>query len=389
MNLPEPKNLAVIGSTGSIGTSTLNVVDLYPERFRVATLAARSSVDDILAQCLKYQPRFVALFDPDAAAELAPKLPPGIELASGPEGVSQAATLRDVDTVVAAVTGAAGLLSTYRAIEQGKDVALANKETLVMAGDLITGLLEESDSRLMPVDSEHNALHQCLRGSQDSEVARLWLTASGGPFFGQPERPLDRVTVEEALDHPTWDMGPKISIDSATLMNKGLEVIEAHHLFGVDADRISVVIHPQSTVHSMVEFIDGNFIAQMSTTDMRSAILYALCDPERCESRLPVFDPTTTPPLEFHEPPLDRFPCLRLSFEALKLGRSFPAVLNAANEVAVQLFLERKIRFGAIPAIIEAALSHHTPLDVSVLDNVLEADRQGRQLASEALRSAR
>lgn len=378
------KRLAILGSTGSIGTSALSIVDLYPERFSVSALAAHSRLEDILAQCRKYRPRFVALAQPESARELQ-RLLPDIEVAAGGQGVVQAAVRDDVDAVVAGISGAAGLLPTYEAVAAGKEVALANKETLVMAGELVMRLARSRDSKLMPVDSEHNALHQCLRGAQPSEVDRLWLTASGGPFFSQPERDLSQVSVQEALDHPTWDMGPKISIDSATLMNKGLEVIEAHHLFGVPHERISVVVHPQSVVHSMVEFIDGTFLAQMSITDMRTAILYALCDPERCRSRLPAFDPLALPDLEFKPPNPDRFPCLRLAYEALAHGRTCPAVLNAANEIAVARFLEGMLTLDEIPAVIEAALEEHSPTPIDRLETVLEADAEGRRLADQAV----
>ena len=268
------KKLSILGSTGSIGKSALDLVDLYPDRFQVSTLAARRSVDVLHAQALKYRPQMIALWDAQAAQDLQGRLPE-IEVLSGQEGVIQAAVHPSVNTVVAAIEGAAGLVPTYRALLEKKDVALANKETLVMAGELIMSMVGEGGSNLLPVDSEHSALHQCLRGAKKEEVHRLVLTASGGPFFSKSREQLEGVTVEEALNHPTWEMGPKITIDSATLMNKGLEVIEAYHLFGVQPDHISIVIHPQSIIHSMVEFVDGTVLAQMSITDMKSAILYA------------------------------------------------------------------------------------------------------------------
>ena len=269
------KKLSILGSTGSIGKSALDLVDLYPDRFQISTLAARKSVDALYDQALKYRPQLIALWDEEAARDLQRRLPE-IEVLSGQEGVIQAAVHPSVDTVVAAIEGAAGLVPTYRALLEKKDVALANKETLVMAGELIMSIVDKGESNLLPVDSEHSALHQCLRGAKKEEVHRLVLTASGGPFFDRSPEELEGVTVEEALNHPTWDMGPKITIDSATLMNKGLEVIEAYHLFGIQPDKISIVIHPQSVIHSMVEFVDGTVLAQMSITDMRSAILYAL-----------------------------------------------------------------------------------------------------------------
>jgi 1-deoxy-D-xylulose-5-phosphate reductoisomerase len=300
------------------------------------------------------------------------------------EGVTEAACHPDVDMVVAGISGAAGLVPTYRAILEHKHIALANKETLVMAGDLIVSSVKASRVSLLPVDSEHCALHQCLRGSRNSDVRRLVLTASGGPFFGCSEERLSRVTVDEALNHPTWRMGPKITIDSATLMNKGLEVIEAHHLFQVDADRIVVVIHPQSVIHSMVEFIDGAVLAQMSITDMRAAILYALSYPERWTSILPTLDFLQVSPLEFFAPDLHRFPCLTLAYQALRHGRTYPVCLNAANEVAVTAFLERKIPFTAIPEVIEESLAQHRPVAVDTLEPILEADQQSRQSATAA-----
>ena len=377
------KRLSVLGSTGSVGTSTLSVVDLYPERFEVVTLAAGRRVDEIHQQCLRYKPRLVALADPQAARQLQQRLPE-LTVVSGSQGVSEAACHPQVDTVLAAITGAAGLMPVYDAIQAGKDIALANKETLVMAGNLIMGQVDQKGVRLLPVDSEHNALHQCLRGARPGEVERLWLTASGGPFFGDNDRDLSQVTVDEALDHPTWEMGPKITIDSATLMNKGLEVIEAHHLFGLQADRIAIVIHPQSVIHSLVEFIDGTLLAQMSITDMRSAILYSLCDPQRCPSRLPALDLFSLPELRFQRPDPERFPCTRLAFECLKAGQTCPAVLNASNEIAVEHFLKGRIPLTDIPRIIEDTLQRHRPHPADSLEAVLAADAEGRQLAEEA-----
>ncbi|HSR68515.1 MAG TPA: 1-deoxy-D-xylulose-5-phosphate reductoisomerase [Acidobacteriota bacterium] len=381
---PRLKNLAVLGSTGSIGTSTLSIVDLYPERFGVATLAANGNVDEIVRQCDRYSPRLVAMCDREAAGELRRRRPE-VTVAEGQEGIVEAATLAEVDVVVAAVTGAAGLPAVYKALEEGKDVALANKETLIAAGEVIMAQVRRTGVRLIPIDSEHNALHQCLRGAKEGEVKRLWLTASGGPFHQQPQRDLSQVTVEQALDHPTWSMGPKITIDSATLMNKGLEVIEAHHLFSIPPRDIAIAVHPQSVIHSMVEFVDGTFLAQMSITDMRSAILYALCDPERCPSRLPEFDVFSLPALEFHRPDPQRFPCIRLAYEALRMGGTAPAVLNAANEVAVGRFLQGGLALTAIPEIIERTLQQQQPVPADSLQAVLEADRQARRLATQAL----
>ena len=376
----EMKKLSILGSTGSIGQNVLALVDLYPDRFKVIALAAGTRADLLCQQAQKYQPDTVALFDGSASRSLKEGLP-GIKVFSGLEGVIEVACHPDAEMVVAGISGAAGLLPTYRAIEEKKDVALANKEALVMAGDLIMPLVEASGTNLLPVDSEHSALHQCLRGSRKEEVRRLFLTASGGPFFGKSRKQLEEVTVQEALNHPTWQMGPRITVDSATLMNKGLEVIEAHHLFQVRSNQISIVIHPQSTVHSMIEFIDGTLLAQMSITDMKSAILYALSYPQRWESQLPALDLFSLSSLEFFPPDLDKFPCIRLARQSLDQGQTYPTALNAANEVAVGFFLEGRIGFSAIPEIIEEVLNRHRASPVPQLETVLEADRKSRENA--------
>ena len=380
------RKLAILGSTGSIGKSTLNLVDLYPERFQIVTLAAQNSVELIHQQSLKYKPEMIALSDPEAARDLKQRLPE-MQVLSGVEGVIEAATHPQVDVVLAGITGAAGLIPTYEALLKKKDVALANKEILVMAGELIMPIVKSTQVNLLPVDSEHCALHQCLRSSQEREVHRLVLTASGGPFFHKNKQQLEQITVEEALNHPTWSMGPKITIDSATLMNKGLEVIEAHHLFAVTPDRISIVIHPQSIIHSMVEFIDGTVLAQMSITDMRAAILYALAYPERWNSNLPRLDLLSLAALEFHAPDTDKFPCIRLAYQALDHGQTYPTALNAANEVAVRCFLNQSLPFTSISEVIDEVLNRHVPRAVEDLETVLEADREARQMAQEAIDS--
>ncbi len=374
------KKLAILGSTGSIGRSALSLVDLHPDRFEVETLAAGSRIDELYEQTLRYRPSLVAVHDPECARALHGRLD-GTRVVSGIEGVVAAACAPAVETVVAGISGAIGLLPTFQALLHGKRVALANKETLVMAGDLIMKVVSENQGCLLPVDSEHGALHQCLRGVSLKKVKRILLTASGGPFLEKSEAEMRGATVEEALRHPTWSMGPKITIDSATLMNKGLEVIEAHHLFGMPADQISVVIHPQSMVHSLVEFVDGNFLAQMGVADMRSPILYALSYPDQWDSKLPALDLFSIPPLRFFPPDTARFPCLRLAYQALKGGLTYPAVLNAANEVAVEAFLGRRIPFFAIPEIIEQVLQRHDGTPVVDLETVMEADREGRELA--------
>ena len=375
------KKLSILGSTGSIGQSVLSLVDLYPDRFEVVGLAAHSSAGELSEQVSRYHPQVAALHDARAAQALAGTTGDCWFL-SGLTGVVEVATHPDADVVIAGISGAAGLVPTYRAVAAKKDVALANKETLVMAGQLIMGMVQQNGTRLVPVDSEHSALHQCLRGAHGSQISRLLLTASGGPFREWERGQLEKVTVEEALDHPTWQMGPKITVDSATLMNKGLEVIEAHHLFGVTAPQISIVIHPQSTVHSMVEFIDGTVLAQMSITDMRSALLYALSYPERWESNLPALDLFSLPPLEFHAPDLEKFPCIRLAYQCLEQGDTYPTALNAANEVAVGEFLDGHIPFPAISEIVEEVLNQHQPHPVESLETVLQADRNCRHQAS-------
>ncbi len=380
------KTLSILGSTGSIGRSTLSLVDLYPDRFRVGALAAGANVRLLAEQARRYRPEMVALCDARGVKELRGLV--DVRVAGGPEGVREAAVLDSADTVVAGISGAAGLLPTCDAVRTGKRVALANKETLVMAGDLIMQAVRESGAELLPVDSEHSALHQCLRGATDGEVSRLVLTASGGPFRESSAAEIESVTVEQALNHPTWDMGPKITIDSATLMNKGLEVIEAHHLFGMPAERISVAIHPQSVVHSLVEFVDGNVLAQLSITDMRAAILYALTWPEKWETQLPRLDLFEASPLEFFPPDTSRFPCLQLAYEALDAGGTAPAVLNAANEVAVEEFLGRNLRFSEISKVIGRVLHSHRPSAVSDLETVLAVDERARAEAREAVRSA-
>jgi 1-deoxy-D-xylulose-5-phosphate reductoisomerase len=382
------KRLAILGSTGSIGRSALSLVDMFPDRFKVVTLAANANLDLLCQQALKYRPAMVALCDQSLSRELAARLP-GIRVACGVEGVTEAAVYEDVEAIVSAISGAAGLIPTWNAILAGKDVALANKETLVMAGELVMRTISSRRVKLLPVDSEHAALHQCLRGASRDQVKMLVLTASGGPFFGYSREQLQQVTVEQALKHPTWRMGRKITVDSATLMNKGLEVIEAHHLFRVEPEKITVVIHPQSTVHSMVEFVDGSVLAQMSVPDMRSAILYALTHPERWHSPLPGLDFNHLGPLEFHPPDQALFPCLRMACQALAEGQTYPAALNAANEVAVDWFLKGRLLFTGIPQVIEEVLNNHKPVPPLNLDEVLEADRQARkeaQTAAEKLR---
>ena len=379
------KRLAILGSTGSIGTSTLDLVASMPDRFAVASLAAGRNIDLLEQQARRFAPHLVAVADGEIAAELGRRLDGSTRIVHGRQGLVEVATDPTADLVVSALVGAVGLAPTCAAIEAGRDVALANKETLVVAGEHIVSGAAASGSRILPVDSEHNALHQCLRGEKLEEVRRLWLTASGGPFRGHSAEALSRVSPAEALRHPTWKMGPKVTVDSATLMNKGLEVIEARWLFGLGGERIRVVVHPQSVVHSMVEFVDGSFKAQLGITDMRHPIQYALTWPDRREATLPPFDPVAAGPLEFLPPDEQRFPCLGLAYRALAAGGAAPAVLNAANEVAAQAFLDGRAGFCDIPAIIATSLDRHAAEPASSLADLVEADRRTRETAERLL----
>ncbi len=378
------KQVAILGSTGSIGRNALRVIERLSGAFSVAALGAGSNITLLAEQIERYRPRVVSVADEESAEKLRYELKARNVLSlpkigAGVDGLSEVATCDGVEIVIGAVVGALGLLPTYRALEMGRRVALANKETLVVAGELMTQAAARSGAELLPVDSEHNALHQCLRGEHHHEVKRLILTASGGPFRTASLEEIEQATPEQALKHPTWRMGDKITIDSATLMNKGLEVIEAHWLFGRSADEISIVIHPQSVVHSMVELIDGSIIAQMGVTDMRHAIQYALTYPARYRTELPPLELTALSRLEFYEPDTERFPCITLAYEALRAGGTMPAVMNAANEVAVAAFLDGRIKFGQIPRLIRAACVAHTPQPATSLETVLAADKWARR----------
>jgi 1-deoxy-D-xylulose-5-phosphate reductoisomerase len=360
------KGISILGSTGSIGRNVLRVVDAFPERFRVVGLAGGGNTELLAQQVARHRPRVVSVATRAALDSLARLVDlAGIEAGFGEAGMVAVATHPLAETVVASLVGAVGLVPAYRALEAGKDLALANKETLVMAGELMVSRAAAGGHRILPIDSEHCALHQCLAGRQTADVRRLVLTASGGPFRARPASELDSVTPDEALSHPTWSMGPKITIDSATLMNKGLEVIEARWLFGVGEDRIDVVIHPQSVVHSMVEFRDGTVLAQLGVTDMRLPIQYALSYPEVWEAAIPRLDFTRGLVLEFEAPDPRRFPCLGLAYRALSGGGTLPAVLNAANEEAVASFLNRRLSFGSIPEIVADAMEAHAPAFVT------------------------
>jgi len=381
------KRLTLLGATGSIGLRTLEIVSSFPEDFQVAGLAARGSNVELIADlCHKYSPRAVALLDAGAADRLARLLaPPRPELLAGPEGL--VALTRDVpaDVVVSALVGAAGLLPTMAGILAGRTVALANKETLVMVGSLMTAAARQRGVQLLPVDSEHSAIFQCLVGHNRGDVHRILLTASGGPFRETPKARLATVTVEDALQHPTWKMGAKITIDSATLMNKGLEIIEARWLFDLAPDRVHVVVHPQSIVHSMVEYIDGSVIAQLGVADMGVPILYALTYPERRPTPAARLDLTRIGQLTFFEPDADKFPCLRLARTALEQGGAAPVVLNAANEVAVAAFLDRRIGFNDIADLIARALDESRAGAVGSIEECVAVDVEARARVREAV----
>jgi 1-deoxy-D-xylulose-5-phosphate reductoisomerase len=382
------KKIAILGSTGSIGVNALDVVSKHPGQLKVVALAAGRNLDVLKGQVERFRPNIVSVLDRELAGRLKAMLgsAPLTEILWGDEGVRRVASAPGADMVMSAIVGAAGLVPTLEAIEAGKDIALANKETLVTAGSLVVEKARSKGVRIIPVDSEHSAVFQCMEGNGPGSVGRVILTASGGPFLRTPREMLERVRRSDALKHPNWKMGRKITIDSATMMNKGLEVIEAHWLFGVGYDRIDVVIHPQSIVHSLVEFVDGSVMAQMGLPDMKGPISYALFYPVRTAGGFPSFKLPEVRPLEFLPPDLDRFPCLRLGYEAGRAGGTMPAVMNAANEVAVTSFLEEKVSFTAIARVIEQVMSRHVPVGISNLEAVLSADAWARNQAEEILK---
>jgi 1-deoxy-D-xylulose-5-phosphate reductoisomerase len=381
------KGVTILGATGSVGRNALAVIDSLSGQFRVVGLTARSNASLLRELIERFRPRYAALIDEEQARALRSSCPKDTQVLGGLEGVLSVAAASEAQIVLSAIVGAAGLRPVLAAIRQGKTIALANKEPLVMAGAIITSLANEFNASLIPVDSEHSAIFQCLCGNRNQKIHKIVLTASGGPFYGKSMDALESVTPEQALEHPTWSMGAKISVDSATLMNKGLEVIEAHWLFGVDVENIEVVIHPGSVVHSMVEFIDGSIIAQLGRSDMRLPIQYALTYPDRMECKMERLNITEVSPIEFFPPSLDKFPCLGLAYEAAKIGDTMPAVLNAANEVAVDEFLQRRLRFCDIPAVIEHVMSEHLPVAEPALDDILAADGWARESARACQRS--
>ena len=382
------RRIAILGSTGSIGRSTLSVAEAYHDRFQIVTLAAGSNLEAGFEQARRWRPRVISLAAEKDADTLRARLKKeglgDIEVVHGAAGAVRVATHAEVDFVVSAIVGVAGLEATYEAVKAGKVVGLANKECLVAAGELITAEARRQGKPLLPIDSEHNAVHQCLRGGRMDEVDRIWLTASGGPFLNTPQAEFASITVEQALNHPTWKMGRRITIDSATLMNKGFEVIEACRLFHMPPSRVEVIVHPQSTIHSMVEFVDGSILAQFSVTDMRLPILYALTYPERIQSDMR-FAVSDLRHLDFTPPDLKKFPCLRLAYEAAEAGGAKTVALNAADEVAVAAFLEGSIGFNDIPRIVEDVLSATNCGKLGSIAAVLQADGEARRCARERI----
>jgi 1-deoxy-D-xylulose-5-phosphate reductoisomerase len=388
------KKIALLGSTGSIGQSTLSLCESYPDRFFPVAIAAGSNLDVAFAQCARWRPQLVSIATEELAGKLSAKLAAagitGIEVVYGTAGTVRVATLPESDFVVSAIVGVAGLEATYAAVLSGKTVGLANKECLVAAGDLILAAAREHNVDLLPIDSEHNAIHQCLRGGAPNEVKQIWLTASGGPFRNTPLADFANITPAQALKHPTWVMGQRITVDSATMLNKGLEIIEACRLFNLPPNRVRVTVHPQSTIHSLVEYIDGSILAQISVTDMRLPILYALSWPERIavEGKTPLtFDMAALSHLDFQQPDFERFPCLRLAYEAAGASQNHCIALNAADEIAVDAFLNGKLPFPGIPRTIEAVLSKTVSGSPASIPEVLAADFQAREQAKQAIGS--
>ena len=379
------KKISLLGSTGSIGINTLDVIERYPESFQVCALSAGSNVDLFARQIRKFKPALAALFDStkiDTLKELVGDL--DVEIVSGQEGTVSAASFSEADLVVSGVVGSAGLLPALSALKAGKNLALANKETLVIAGELVLKEAERTHTRIIPIDSEHSAIFQVLNGEKPERIKKIILTASGGPFRTFTLKQMENVTVKGALNHPNWSMGAKITIDSSTMMNKGLEYIEAKWLFGVDT-KVEIIVHAQSIIHSMIEFVDTSIIAQLGIPDMRVPIAYALTYPDRFESELPSLDLASMGNLTFEAPDFERFPCLKLAMDAMEMGQTMPAVLNAANEIAVQAFLDELIPYKDIAEIIRMVMQNHSPVSLHELQNVLDADHWAREEATKLI----
>lgn len=384
------KGICILGATGSIGVSTLDVVARHPDKYRVVALTANGNIDALYEQCITHRPEYAVIANPENVqafmAKIAGSPIAGIQVLAGAEALTKVATLDSVDAVMAAIVGAAGLLPTLAAAKAGKTVLLANKEALVMSGQIFMQAVSENGATLLPIDSEHNAIFQCMpagytTGHSAKQARRILLTASGGPFRQTPIAELDSVTPDQAVAHPKWDMGRKISVDSATMMNKGLELIEACLLFNMDPDAIQVVIHPQSIIHSMVDYVDGSVLAQMGNPDMRTPIAHAMAWPERFDSGVEPLNIFDVKHMDFEKPDLSRFPCLRLAYQAIKAGGIMPTVLNAANEIAVEAFLNEQIRFTDIAKIIESSMAQFKPDIADTLEHILTADQQARDVA--------
>ena len=379
------KKISLLGSTGSIGVNTLDVIERYPESFQVCALSAGSNVDLFARQIRKFKPALAALFDStkiDTLKELVGDL--DVEIVSGQEGTVSAASFSEADLVVSGVVGSAGLLPALSALKAGKNLALANKETLVIAGELVLKEAERTHTRIIPIDSEHSAIFQVLNGEKPERIKKIILTASGGPFRTFTLKQMENVAVKEALNHPNWSMGAKITIDSSTMMNKGLEYIEAKWLFGVDT-KVEIIVHAQSIIHSMIEFVDTSIIAQLGIPDMRVPIAYALTYPDRFESELPSLDLASMGNLTFEAPDFERFPCLKLAMDAMEMGQTMPAILNAANEITVQAFLDELIPYKDISEIIRMVMQNHSPVSLHELQNVLDADHWAREEATKLI----
>ncbi|TAK51300.1 MAG: 1-deoxy-D-xylulose-5-phosphate reductoisomerase [Bacteroidetes bacterium] len=383
------KNICILGSTGSIGKNSLEVIARFPELFRPASLTTNSNIDLLEQQIARFKPQRVGVLNESAASELKKRLNGSVEMFCGAEGLQELARAEETDILINSLVGFAGLKPTIEAIKKGKTVALANKETLVVAGELITALIQKHHATLIPIDSEHSAILQCLAGENPEHISRLMLTASGGPFLHLDNAAFETISVEAALQHPNWNMGNKITIDSATLMNKGLEVIEAHWLFNLPLEKIEVVIHPQSIIHSMVEFIDGSVKAQLGIPDMKLPIQYALTYPERLSAPHPRIDFVKLREMTFFAPDTEKFPCLRLAYDAMRKGGTAPAIMNAANEIAVELFLKKRIGFTQIPRLIEQALEAIPVHPVASLESVIEADSTARKFVLSSFNSPR
>lgn len=380
------KRLSILGSTGSIGVNTLQIVSQFPEQFEVVSLSAGLNIQLLKHQILQFRPKVVSVLNKELSDTLRRDLPDvPVEIVHGVEGLIRVATHPEVDQVVSAIVGAVGLIPTLSAIKTGKTIALANKEPLVMAGKIVMEAAKQNHAQILPVDSEHSAIFQSLLGHQKEDVHRLVLTASGGPFLNLSLAKLQEVSVKEALNHPNWEMGKKVTIDSASLMNKGLEVIEAHWLFDIPVEKISVLIHPQSVVHSMVEYVDGSIVAQMGITDMRIPISYALSFPQRLLLNLPRLDLSRNEALSFFQPDPERFPCLKLAYQSIEIGETLPAILNAANEVAVNAFLEGSLKFTEIPVLLQRVMQEHEVKSIHTIEDVLKADHWARERAKAIL----